>query len=61
MGKERISAKKDNDLDLCQLWHIYTWLFILGSMGTDKYIVWSNFILMFFLVVVSAGFKYYAI
>ena len=53
MGKERLSAKKIT-IWICVNYGIFILgFFILGSMGTDKYIVWSNFILDVFLVVVS--------
>lgn len=31
--KKKLSAKKDNDLDLCKLWHIHTRLFHFGQYG----------------------------
>ena len=53
MGKERLSAKKIT-IWICVNYGIFVLgFFILGSMGTDKFIVWSNFILDVFLVAVS--------
>ena len=53
MGKERLSAKKIT-IWICVNYVIFVLgFFILGSMGTDKFIVWSNFILDVFLVAVS--------
>ena len=53
MSKEKLSAKRIT-IWICVNYGIFVLgFFILGSMGTDKYIVWSNFILDVFLVVVS--------
>lgn len=53
MSKEKLSAKRIT-IWICVNYGIFILgFFILGSMGTDKYIVWSNFILDVFLVVVS--------
>ena len=51
--KKKLSAKKIT-IWICVNYGIFILgFFILGSMGIDKYIVWSNFILDVFLVVVS--------
>lgn len=53
MSKEKLSAKRIT-IWICVNYGIFILgFFILGSMGTDKYIVWSNFVLDVFLVVVS--------
>ena len=45
MSKEKLSAKRIT-IWICVNYGIFILgFFILGSMGTDKYIVWSNFIL----------------
>ena len=51
--KKKLSAKRIT-IWICVNYGIFILgFFILGSMGIDKYIVWSNFILDVFLVVVS--------
>ena len=51
--KKKVSAKKII-IWICVNYGIFILgFFILGSMGIDKYIVWSNFILDVFLVAVS--------
>ena len=53
MGKERLSAKKIT-IWICVHYGIFVLgFFILGSMGTDQFIVWSNFIFDVILVAVS--------
>ena len=51
--KKKLSAKKIT-IWICVNYGIFILgFFILGSMGIDKYIVWSNFILDVSLVAVS--------
>ena len=51
--KKKLSAKKIT-IWICGNYGIFILgFFILGSMGIDKYIVWSNFILDVSLVAVS--------
>ena len=53
MSKEKLSAKRIT-IWICVNYVIFVLgFFILCSMGTDKFIVWSNFILDVFLVAVS--------
>ena len=53
MSKEKLSAKRIT-IWICVNYGIFVLgFFILGSMGTDKFIVWGNFILDVFLVAVS--------
>ena len=51
--KKKVSAKKIIIWTCVNYGIFILGFFILGSMGIDKYIVWSNFILDVFLVAVS--------
>ena len=53
MSKEKLSAKRITIWIYINYGIFILGFFILGSMGIDKYIVWSNFILDVFLVAVS--------